>query len=152
MNDEEITNLLKLIQTVDKSKVDEQVIIVWAEILKNVVYEDAVAAVIKHFHGSPYPIKPYHVVQGAQAVKQDRAHRWYRIGSLRWRELSGTSPDYWHPASSTHALAELGRLVETNDPTADQQIRNAIETAARMEAEIEAGRARNKMLTERAGD
>lgn len=72
MNTQEVSLLLARIQVLDNRQVDELTIQAWEELLHDVTYEDAVAAVNDHFRTSPEYLKPFHIVRQARVFAQRR--------------------------------------------------------------------------------
>lgn len=73
MNLAETSALLTHIATLDNRRVDDAVVRGWHEILDDVTYDDARAAVVEHFGTSPAYLMPAHVRLGAKARVADRA-------------------------------------------------------------------------------
>jgi hypothetical protein len=98
VNKVEIAKLLARASAVDNRIITEESVQAWFELLSNVPYEFAVAAVNEHFKNSTEYLLPAHIVAGARRAR-DRAERDQRVkdaldpGSKRNLELQSAESD-----------------------------------------------------------
>lgn len=81
MNKVEVAKLLTRASAVDNRIVTEEGVTAWLELLGNVPYEFAVAAVNEHFKMSTEYLMPAHIITGARRAR-DRAERDERVRQI----------------------------------------------------------------------
>jgi len=70
MDVKEVTMLLARIQVLDNRQVDALTIEAWTPLMANIDYNDAVAAVNRHFAESTEYLKPAHIVSGVKSYRK----------------------------------------------------------------------------------
>ncbi len=72
MTEEETAKLLTLAAMVDNRPVSEESVIVWAEVLGNVSYEDACEALREHYRHSTAWLMPANIISIVASIKKRR--------------------------------------------------------------------------------
>jgi hypothetical protein len=101
----EANRLLTIIQNIDKRIVDEAVVVVWQELLKDLRFADCFIAVTQHFRESTDYLMPAHIVAGARALERERL----RAANNR-RAIESAHPTDQRPL--TDRRAEVRELVD----------------------------------------
>lgn len=71
MNIEEVGRLLAKIALVENKPATNEQIMAWAEILRDIEYEFANQALIKHYQGKTDSVRPAHIYRGAKELKEE---------------------------------------------------------------------------------
>jgi hypothetical protein len=68
----ETSQLLRIIQAVDKRDITDANVVVWGKVLQDVTLDDAKEAALRHFQESTEYLMPIHVLRGAAVVTAER--------------------------------------------------------------------------------
>lgn len=82
MNIEEVGKLLAKVALIENKQATNEQIMAWTEILRDVEYEFANQALIKHYQGRTESIKPAHIYRGAKELKDENRKIIYERKSI----------------------------------------------------------------------
>ena len=91
MNIEQTATLVAQMALIDNRRSDRDAILYFAEIFKDVDYEDAVQALLTHRRTSTEYLQPAHIIQGVNAIREERWRLFggqYRFDQLRARRIT----------------------------------------------------------------
>lgn len=75
MKRSEVAELLARVVAFDRRTIGDSDVLAWYEVLSDIDYQDALAAVVGHFKISQEWLMPVHVRTGAKALRRERLSR-----------------------------------------------------------------------------
>ncbi|MCT2042633.1 hypothetical protein M3D15_04695 [Pseudoclavibacter alba] len=73
MNQTEVGKILTYVSAVDNRKLTKESVLAWHQIIGDLVFEDAMEAVVRHFKESAGWLMPVHVVDGVKRIHYERS-------------------------------------------------------------------------------
>ncbi len=67
--------ILAKIALIENREATNETIRAWHEIIQDLVFDDAMEALVRHYRHSTDSVKPAHIVRGAKDVKEERKKR-----------------------------------------------------------------------------
>ena len=64
--------ILAKIALIENREATNETIRAWHEIIQDLVFDDAMEALVRHYRHSTDSVKPAHIVRGAKDVKEER--------------------------------------------------------------------------------